>query len=68
MKPKWKTPAEIAYDWGLSTRQVLRLIQRGKLPAMRVNSRVILISEVDAAVHWANLQLSGTTGTTKDSL
>lgn len=49
---KWLSPHTLAQRWGVSRETVLRLIARGELPALKVNARVIRISEADAAVGY----------------
>ena len=51
------TPAELAWHWNVSTKTVLRAIGDG-LPVLRLNARVLRISEVDAAIFYASRRVS----------
>jgi hypothetical protein len=50
--PRLLSPGEVALLWSLSTKQVLELCRSGRLPHIRINNRVIRVSEVDAGVFY----------------
>ncbi len=56
---RWLAPCEVARLWGCSTETVLRLCRRSQLTHRRVNARVILIAEVDAALAFLAQQRRG---------
>ena len=51
--PRWLSPSQLARRWGVHPETILRLIRAGRLPALRVNARVLKIAEVEAAAHLA---------------
>ncbi|WP_138223395.1 excisionase family DNA-binding protein [Nibricoccus aquaticus] len=53
IKPVWLSPHVVALRWGVHKRTVLRAIASGQLPALRVNGRVLRVSETDAAMFYA---------------
>lgn len=57
--PRLLAPCDLARLWSCSTRQILTLCREGKLPHIKLNSRVLRIPEIDAAAFYA-AQLAAT--------
>ncbi len=51
--PKFFTPQDLAEQWGVHRKTVLRAIRRGDLPAVRIGPQTIRVTEVDAAIFYA---------------
>jgi hypothetical protein len=64
--PRLLAPCELAALWSCSTKQILTLCREGKLPHIRLNDRVIRISEVDAGVFYLSRRNSPQLDTTSD--
>lgn len=53
MKQIGHSPQDIADQWGVSRKTVLRAIRRGELPAVWIGPQSLRIMPVDAAAYYA---------------
>lgn len=53
MKQIGYSPQDIADQWGVHRKTVLRIIRRGELPAVRIGPQNLRIMPVDAAAYYS---------------